>query len=66
MVRMQVKNGNWDANSKAAARVQVSDGGGFDTLKVWSEEASLKGQCLKWNKKGEIHAKPGKEPSRQM
>lgn len=34
MVRMQVKNGNWDANSKAAARVQVRDGDGFDTLKV--------------------------------
>lgn len=47
MVRMQVKNGNWDTSSNAAARVQVRDGGGFDTLKVLSEEASLKGQCLR-------------------
>lgn len=46
MLRVQVKNGNWDSSLKAIAVVQVSDNSGLDALKVWSEEASLKGQHL--------------------
>lgn len=46
IVRTQVKNGNWDPGCIAIAMVQVRDGGGLDTLKVWPEKAPLEGQLL--------------------
>ena len=46
IVRMQDKNGNWDTSGKALALVQVRDDDGVDTLKVWSEKASVEGHPL--------------------